>query len=485
MRDRILRSIGWLTVRYGVRQAANTGLFFAFALLLTPAEFGTGSIAIAACLLLRQGLERGFRDVVIQRATQEPALSDTAWWAAAASGVLAAGALFLAAPLLARALAQPELTGLLRVCCIVPLVAGLATVQEGRIERAFQQRTLALAQAGASLVSCVLGVSMALGGLGAWAIVLATIVEIFLSALPAFAIARWRPGLAVERRELWRQIRFAWPLMLSALMGGGSFRIAQIAIGAILGPVATAHFRVGMQVHMLLVQLVCAPVIVTLLPSFSKARDRIDRHFPDALSFYALIAFPVFLGAGALLPALLSGLLGPEWSVAADLARIFSLIVFTFVATDVLLPALVAKALPGLAAFVQVSGVLVGLGLMVLGALSGHGLEGAAWGYVLRALYSVPLSVLLARRCLGAPRGMTRQRVGPIALSALVMAGGAAGAVLSSQAAGLGWAWAAVAGLASGVALYTGFLRWGVKHLFPAAYAPFRQHAPERLARLL
>jgi O-antigen/teichoic acid export membrane protein len=480
MRDKVLRSIGWLAVRYGARQGANTVLFFVFALLLTPTEFGIGSIAVAAGLLLRQLLERGFRDVVVANATPEPMLSDTAWWASAIAGCLVATALFAAAPLLAETLGQPELVSLLRAGCLIPLIAGLATVQEGRIERAFRQKTLAMAQGGASLLSLGVGVWLALSGLGASAMVWAAIVEMAAASLLALSIARWWPGRQVDMREMRRQIRFAWPLMLSALMGGGAFRIAQIVIGAVLGPVATAQFRVGMQIYMLLVQLICAPVIVTLLPAFSQARDRIETHFKDGVGYYALLAFPVFLGAGVVAPLVLTGVLGPDWTVAAGLSRIFALIVFTYVATDVLLPALIAKGAPGVAAFVQISGVFVGLGLMVLGAAMG--LEAAVWGYVARAIYAVPLSLWLAHRHLGARPVEILERASPYAVCAMLMASMTwIVAIALEDMPGL----AIGACVVFGASCYAGLVRWGIKGLFPKAYAPLKRHMPGRISRLL
>ncbi|MEH6676981.1 lipopolysaccharide biosynthesis protein [Phenylobacterium sp.] len=482
LRASAVRSAGWLFLRAGGRQAANTAAFFTIAALVSPAAFGLASIAAALAMILRAALQRGLRDIVIQRAELSAEALDTAFWLnLCLAGVLSLG-LLVATPLVVLAYGQPSLGPLIAVSSLLPLIAGLSAIQEARLEREFRHRTLTIAQLCASLLAAVIGIGLALSGAGAWALIFYNIVEAAALTMVTLALARWLPGLRFSFTEARSQIRFAWPLMVSFTFTNGNLRFAQLVVGLILGPQATAYFRVGSQVNQFLTQTVAAPIVRVLLPAFSRLEADFGRHYVRALAAVCAFAFPAFLGAAAVAPAILPKLMGDDWQIAADLSGILCFAVFAAVPLQVLTPALIARGQPAMSSRLSIGSVVAGLLATTVGAF--FGIFGAAFGFAARSVVTTPAGLLTASRILGASWGAQMRAIlayGAAALACYL----SARLLLLVDADGIA-AWGIIAGaVVLGASVYALAVRFGIRWAAPDAYEPLKAAAPARLRKYL
>lgn len=396
LRQKTIRSAAWLVARFAGRQGANTVAFFILATMLSPIEFGVGSIAVAAAMVLRIPVIRGIRDCVIQSKDAKPIVDDTAWWTNIALGFcLSSGLAVLSFPL-AHIFQQPELGPLLLVSSTLPIVSSASAIQEARLERAFLHRYLTASQILASILAAIAAILVAVYGGGAWALLTFNLFEVVGIAVSTTALARWIPGNGFSLSESRRQISFAWPLAISALLNGGFPRLVQLVIGGTLGPAATAQFRVGLQVYQLLYQVICAPLVQALLPAFSNISSDPGTRFLQTVSVFSAISLPVFFGAAAISEYLLPSVLGPEWSQAGTLAAIICLASIPLLFSQSLEPILISSGHTRTASAIALSGVIAGL--LAVFAATHWGLLIAATSIAVRGMISFPLSVQAAKK---------------------------------------------------------------------------------------
>ncbi len=482
LRQVTIRGAFWLFLRFAGRQGANTVAFFTLAALLTPAEFGLGSIAVAIGMLLRIAVIRGFRDAVIQAPELTPQVRDTAWWLNIGLGLALAAGLAVMSPVLGGLIGLPGLVPLVLLAALIPAISAVSAIQEALIERAFRHRQLTFAQSIASASAAVLAIVFAANGLGAWAVVAYSVVEIAGVALVTAIVVRQLPGLAFDGDRARNQIRFAVPLISSAFLSGGFPRMVQVILGGLLGAAATAQFRVGLQVYQLLYQTVCAPLLQALLPAFSRVEDGHGERFGRAFSLVSAMAFPVFLGAAAISPVFIPAILGPQWQMAGTLAQILCLALLPLVLAQVLEPLLIARGATGRALLLAGLGVVAGLAAVSAGALGGD-LVLATSAMIVRGLVTLVPAVWILREAFALPAsrlaGLSLPYLGAAAIMYAAAIGGLALSVSVPPLLQVG------VGVLMGGSVYLVLVRFGLKRLAPQAYQLLEASVPARVRRWL
>ena len=462
-----IRGSFWLFLRFAGRQGANLLAFFVLAALLTPQEFGLGSIAAAVGYTARPLVYRGYRDAVIQSAAADRLTDSTAWWLNTMLGAGIAGVIILAGLGMGLAESPQPVAPLLMACALIPFFTGVSAVAEGRLERRFEQKSLTLVQSVASVLAAAGGILAALAGWGAWAFVINRVLEA--------GLIRRISGTAASDLS-----RTAFPVMLTAFIGGSFVHVALMMVGGVLGAAAAGYFRVATQIYQFLVQTLCAPVVQMILPVFSRAPEKAGARYPDAVALLCLLALPAFLGAAAIAPDLLSVLLGPDWAPAGQLAPFLCFGILAFIPVSTLEPVLIARGRAVTASLLSVTNLVAGLLLILAG--SGFGLVAAGSGFALRALFSGPLSLWLARRELGADRGQLVRSYAMALLPALVMYAGVL--VLAASLTDLPAIARILVMTVSGVAIYGLVLRFVSARLFPDVFAVAVDVLPARFRGL-
>ncbi len=471
----------WLFLRFAGRQGANTVAFFVMAALLTPQEFGLGSIAAAVGYAVRPLVYRGYRDAVIQQADPDHVSDSTAWWLSSGLGLAIALVIGLAAWLGGSLAGQVALAPLLLACASIPFFTGISAVAEGRIERVFRQQMLTLVQALASILAALAGIAAALAGWGAWAFVINRVLEAALIALGILVLARWWPGFRFSRTAAAALSRTALPVMLTAAIGGSFVHLALMIVGGMLGAAAAGYFRVATQIYQFLVQTLCAPVVQMILPAFARAPERAAARYPDAVALLALVSLPAFFGAAAVAPDVLALMLGAEWTQAGLVAPLLCFGILAFIPASTLEPVLIARDRALTASLLSLTNLVAGLLLILAG--STLGLVAAAAGFAVRALFTLPLSAWLAHDRLGVSLPRLVRSYALALLPALVMYGGV---VLALQVmAGWNPLLRLILAIGSGGMVYALVTRFVSARLFADVYAMALDFLPARLRRFL
>lgn len=476
-------SAAWLFVRFGGRQGANAIAFFGLAALMSPAEFGLASIPVAFVVIFKTLLNRGFRDIVIQREELTDEALDTAWWLNFLLGCALATVVLAVAPLIALGYGDDRLVALTATAATVLVFTGASAIQEARIERAFRHRLLTFAQILASLAAAALAIWLAMRGYGAWAVVAFNVVEALCLMVVTWALARWSPGFRMSFREAGRQLAFGWQLAVSTTLATGSLRFIQLILGLMLGPQAVAHFRVASQINQLLTQTLAAPLVRVLLPAFSRSTGDRARQYLRAYALSGAISLPAFIGAAAVAPTLLVMVLGEAWRPAAEASGILCFAIVPALALQIMNPMLIATGRPNVAARMSLGSAMVGVASAAIGGIWGVG--GAAIGFVARGLITIPLGMRTTRRLIGPPLSRQLRSLAAFLVPSIVMYI-VVRAILTITPANPIEAWFLLGlSVAAGAALYAILVRFVVSRVDPEAYEPILAVSPARLRAYL
>lgn len=315
---RTISGMLWMAWGKGAHAALQLAVLAALARVLYPSDFGVVSAALVVIGFSGIVSHLGLGPAVVQRPQLDERHTDTALASSVILGLLLGGVIWLAAPFAADFFRENRIEQVLRVLAWVFPLQGLATVSESLLKRELRFRRLANIDVIAYAVGYgAVGVGLALGGLGIWALVIAHICQSLLKT--GMLLVSQPPALRVRiERRAFRELMYF----------GGGFTIARIAnylavqgdnlvVGRVLGPAALGIYGRAYQ-------LMAAPahgfglvVDAVLFPAMAKVQSdkpRLAAAYRRGVALIALIVLPV---SGALLvvaPEVIRFVLGPRWT---------------------------------------------------------------------------------------------------------------------------------------------------------------------------
>jgi O-antigen/teichoic acid export membrane protein len=295
----------------------DVGAFGVMAMGVAIVEFGR--------LLVDQGLSRN----IVQRPAVERSHLDTAFWAAAASGVvLMLLSMALAGPL-AVAFDEPQLAPVLRVLSISFVLASLTTTQTAILQRDLQFRAIATRRLAGNLAGGLVGVGVALAGGGVWALVAQHLTQGVVGVAVLWTVSPWRPGRTASVSRLREMASFGIATLGIELLGYFARRGDDLLIGVFLGSVSLGFFNVAYRIFTIVIEVFTSTINVVAFPVFSRIQhdpDRVRSALHAATRASSAIAFPAFLGMAAMAPEFVRTIFGPGWGPSVDVLRILALI---------------------------------------------------------------------------------------------------------------------------------------------------------------
>ena len=171
LKDKTVKGVGWSAVDNVVQYAVSFIVSIVLARLLSPDDYGLlGIIAIftAVCTALING---GFRNALIRKQGVTDDDYGTAFIVNLSMSLLLYVIIFCCSPYIAIFFRREELVLLTRVSSLSMIIGALSIVQQTRLTKRIDFKTQTKVTLIASVISGVVGITMALLGFGVWALV--------------------------------------------------------------------------------------------------------------------------------------------------------------------------------------------------------------------------------------------------------------------------------------------------------------------------
>lgn len=370
---------------------------------LLPEDFGLVAIALSMVALVQTLADAGFSTYLQQSEDVSRRTTSTAFWFTAGAGVVLAGLLIAAAPLVAAVLSTPEITPVIRTMAPAALLVALGAVPVALLRRQLRFRALAVQTAVAGAAGQVIAIILAIGGTGVWALVAQTLVVQFLSTLLAWAAAGYLPSCTFSRRQLGQMLRFGVKVIGVEYVSLGRLWAEQAIIISVLGTAGLGFYTIAQRLVMIAQDLTTSALVPVSVTVFSRIRDSTERlrsGYLRAQTVSHVLVVPVMLVLAVGSPWAIPLVFGDQWGPSIVPAQILGLAaLFTLGALDHGLFYSLGK--PGqwlvLAVIVEV-GTLAATVLAVP-----FGLTAVAWGYLLVAVLTTASRWVMVGRRLQAP----------------------------------------------------------------------------------
>lgn len=331
LKSRSVRGIAFVAIGSGGEFVVRLASIAILAHLIVPEHFGLIGMITAVTTIFAGIVHLGLGLATVQRPEiTHGEVSSLFWINVVFGGVLAVG-LCLGAPLLARFYGDDRLIGITYVTASVFLFAGLAVQHEALLNRQMRQNQTAVVRFMAGFLSAVLAVALAVAGFGYWALAWQEASRAMFSVIGFWLFSRWIPGRPIPVGRLKPLLSFGWHMTLIDLLNGVVTNLDRILLGRFFGAVPLGLYGRAQQLVTASVQQLNVPIQSIAQPALcllQKEEVRFQRYFQKFVFAIGLATMPV-----ATLGAIYAGeialvVLGPNWTQAAILIRVFAVWAF-------------------------------------------------------------------------------------------------------------------------------------------------------------
>lgn len=327
LQGRVTRGIAWKAISQVVLQASRVLVALVLARLLAPHDFG-----IAGMVLVFSSLVLVFSDVALGSAlVQRRDLTDvdrcTVFWTSAGVGLLFTGLGILASWPLAAFFGEPMVQPLVAAMSLSFVVTALGTTQKAMLTRELDFRRLELRLMGATLAAAVVGITAAVAGAGAWAIIGQQLTIALGSTVFLWAATRWRPRLVFSVASLRSFAAFSGGIFGTRVLFYVSRNADNLLVGRFLGASALGAYALAYNLMLMPMERLAAPVQEVLFPAFSRMQDDLERLGAAWLRVnraVAALSLPVFIGLIVAAPEFVTVALGSKWDAAIPVLQILA-----------------------------------------------------------------------------------------------------------------------------------------------------------------
>ena len=316
LRNTTVKGIGWSFTDSLLGQGITFLVGVVLARLLSPEEYGLLGIMMIFIIISESIVNSGLSNALIRKQDTTERDYNTVFLTNLCLSFVMYGVLYLCAPLISLFFEKPQLTILLRVMGFVVIFNALALVPLTKLTKKVDFKTITYCSFAASVISGIIGISMALTGYGVWALVGQQISRQLIHSFALWIANKWLPKIQFSIqsfKELWN---FGWKLLVSSLINTVWNEIYKVVIGkfytpATLGQYTQAHFYSDIFSRNMsnVIQRVSYPV----LSKMQDDKERMKQAYRQIIKVTMFVTFVFMFGLAGCAKSFIYVLIGEQW----------------------------------------------------------------------------------------------------------------------------------------------------------------------------
>lgn len=309
-----LKALTARSVKWNVIDRVSSQLLYAvtgvvLARLLNQDDFGLVGAMLVFQAFASLFVDSGFSYALIQRKKPTRLDYSTVLWFNLAVACAAYIILFFAAPLIADCFqGDQRLIPMSRVMFLSFILNASAIVQTNRLMKRMDVKMVAVSNSVGLFAGAIVGITLAVGGYGAWAIVWQTITLNGVKSLVLWLTSGWRPLLRFSYASLRSFFAVGWGMMGTAFLNTLFQNIYSFFVGNRAGLAPLGYYSQADKWSKMGITSISQVLTSSFLPALSEVQDDPERFsrvstkmnrftsyllFP-AMGFLALLAEPIF-----------------------------------------------------------------------------------------------------------------------------------------------------------------------------------------------
>lgn len=324
--NKAITNIVWKFSERILAQVVSLVVSVVIARILNPDDYSVVSLVVIFFSFADVFISGGFNTALIQKKDADSYDYSSVLIISLLVSCVVYAILFVLAPFFSRMYKQPIFTQVLRIMGLVLPITAFKSIWCAYISSKLQFRKFFYATIGGTVLSGVVGITMALKGMGPWALVAQQMTNTTVDTLILLISTRLKLSAKVSYERLRTLFKYGWKVFLSSLIGLIYSETTPLVIGLRFTPSDLSFYSKGKGFPSLLSTTVTNTLSAVLFPVVAKCQDDRERVLKATrmfVQFGSFIMFPILLGFFAVADNFIEVVLTTKWMNSVFYVRLF------------------------------------------------------------------------------------------------------------------------------------------------------------------
>lgn len=295
--------------------------------LLLPEAYGVVSLITMFTSILNLFIDSGFKNALIQKQDADQLDYSTVFFFNIAMGFFLYGIMFAVAPLIAEFYDRPYMVPYIRAMSLTLVLGGINGVQQAVVAKRMQFKRFFFATLAGTVISAVIGITMACMQMGVWALIAQKLVNQAIDTFFLWFTVRWRPDFKFSIKRLQPMFSYGSKLLLSSFANTVMSNLTGLIAGKMYTSELLAYYDKGKNVPSLVVQNLQTAVQSVLFPVIAEKQNQ-KRQVKEILKRSVMIStyciFPCMTGIAVCAEPLVRILYTEKWIAMVPYLQLWS-----------------------------------------------------------------------------------------------------------------------------------------------------------------
>ena len=327
----LIGNLVWKFLERITAQAVTLVVSIILARILDPSHYGVISIVTIFITIANVFVSDSFGSALIQKKDADSLDFYSVLYFNIVFSLILYMFLFIAAPYISMFYGNGYeiLTPVLRVLSLRLILSAINSVQQAYVSRQMMFRKFFLSTLIGTIISAIVGITMACNGFGVWSLVAQYLTN---TTVDTFVLNRTM-NFKIKRMFSFKRLKSLIPygagILGTKLLITGYQELRALLIGKIYSSADLAYFDKGKQFPNLIVTNIDSSIAAVLFPKMSKAQDNpamIKESTRLSIRSSAFLMCPMMLGLAAVAKSFVQVILTEKWMPCVPLLQFFCIV---------------------------------------------------------------------------------------------------------------------------------------------------------------
>ena len=315
-KNKILSGISWSFAEKLLTDLVSTVITIVLSRILMPEDYGLVALVTIFITISSIFVTTGLGTALVRDKNATEEQMATIFYLNVILGIVIYLILFLCAPLIAGYRGNTELVALVRVLGLKIPISSVYNIQHAHVKKKMEFRLFFWSSLAGTVMSGVVGITMAYMGFGAWALVWSTLTDNIMDSIVLFFTTKWFPKPALKVRECKPMIDFGLKILVKEFINRVYAQLRGLIIGLKYSSADLAYNTKGQKFPSMFIEIVNTTVIRVMLPALSEIQDDRDKMryvIKTSTQLTMFVIVPIMMGLLATADNFITILLTDKW----------------------------------------------------------------------------------------------------------------------------------------------------------------------------
>ena len=399
--NKIVSGMMWSFSEKIAAQVVSVVVSIILARLLMPDDYGVVAIVYIFTVIAEIFVTSGLGTALIQKKDADDTDFSTLFWCNLILSLILYLVLFFLAPVIAYFYDYALLTSVIRVLGIKLPVSAVNSIQYAYVSRKMEFRKFFFATSIGTVVSAVVGISMAYSGFGVWSLVTQYLTNSVIDTSVLFLVNKWHPNFVFSIQRAKPLIKYGWKILATDFIGTVFNQLNALIIGKTYTTADLAYYTQGNKIPDLVNNNINSSLSAVLFPAFSLSNDieEIKRIRRKCLMIMGYVVFPLMFGMIAVADKMIIVLMTEKWLPAVPFVRISCIVAIIGIFGTTLIQEIKAIGRSDVTLKIELLKKTTYIIIAIIAIR--YGIEAIAWTLVVREIIAFCFNVYPVRKYIG------------------------------------------------------------------------------------